>query len=578
MLRKHIQFIAITLLSMLLIACSKSSDHSSVAPTKTSDSVSMTEKLSGTVVFNVNGYTLKTNSIENNDYALIPFNYVYFTDDGLVADIGLIDINTEEYPIAETMHDGQGAFALPGLIDAHGHVLGLGKMMQEVDLSEAQSLDEALNQIKAYAERNPHLKWIEGRGWNQTRWPSNAFPTAADLDKVVSDRPVALNRVDGHAVWVNSKAIELAQIDNDTPDPQGGKILRDEDGVATGILVDTAESYVIKHIPKADRDLIKEQLMLSMNELARLGMTAVHDAGVGINDLEAYIELSELKAENKIPIRIYAMLSGMETLALVDKPYKTNDERLMVESVKLYSDGALGSRGAALLEAYSDEPDNSGLLFNPEATYVEYLSEGRRKGFQMNTHAIGDRGNRIMLNAYEKAGAKASERHRIEHSQVVHLRDIPRFKELGIIPSMQATHATSDKNMAGARLGYLRLRGAYAWQKFLQQGSRIANGSDFPVERPHIFEGLYAAVSRRDRLGEPEGGWIPEDKMSRIEALKSFTIDAAYAAHMDDTTGSLEPGKWADFILVDKDFFECDEDEIKNIQVIETWVGGERVY
>ncbi len=516
-----------------------------------------------TVVHNVRGYTLADN-------ALTQFTFLHVDDDGRVVATG-----TGKGPEAGTRIDGGGAVLLPGLIDAHGHVSSLGLAMSRVDLVGTRSLDEALERIAAFAEANPTLPWITGRGWNQELWTVAEFPSAADIDGIVADRPVYLGRIDGHAAWANTAALKAAGIDANTRPPPGGDIHRDDEGRATGILIDDAMNLVTRHIPEPDRIDRMKAIALAMEALASVGLTAVHDAGIAMDDVRAYETLHDLGA---MPIRVYAMLDGIGTVRAFGPPAATSDDKLIVRSMKLVSDGALGSRGAAMDEPYSDDPENHGLLIIDEAALTGRISEARDAGYQVNVHAIGDRANRVVLDAFEAVGARASERHRNEHAQVVHVEDIPRFVELGIVPSMQPTHATSDKNMAEKRVGADRLRGAYAWRTFLDQGSRIAGGSDFPVENENPFWGLYAAVSRQGLDGEPPGGWVPEQKMTREEAFRAFTLDAAWAAHMDDSTGTLEAGKWADFILVDQDPFEVDERRIADVKVLETWVGGERVW
>ncbi len=516
-----------------------------------------------TVIHNVRGYTLADDALEQ-------FTYLHVDDDGRVVEAG-----NGEAPAARTRIDAGGAVMLPGLIDAHGHVSSLGLAMSRVDLVGTRSLDEALARIGAFAEANPNLEWITGRGWNQELWTVAEFPSAADIDAVVADRPVYLGRIDGHAAWANTAALRAAGIDANTRPPPGGDIHRDANGRATGILIDDAMTLVTRHIPEPDQVARMTAIGRAMEALAAVGLTAVHDAGIHMNDVRAYEALHALDA---MPIRIYAMLDGIKTVRSFGPPAATDDEQLIVRSMKLVSDGALGSRGAAMDEPYSDDPENHGLLIIDEAALTAQIGEARKAGYQVNVHAIGDRANRVVLDAYEAVGATAAERHRNEHAQVVHVEDIPRFIELGIVPSMQPTHATSDKNMAEKRVGADRLKGAYAWRTFLDQGSRIAGGSDFPVENANPFWGLYAAVTRQGLDGEPPGGWVPEQRMTREEAFRAFTLDAAWAAHMEDTTGSLEPGKWADFILVDADPFEVDEQRIADIGVLETWVAGERVW
>ncbi len=524
-----------------------------------------------TLISNVNGYTL------NSNYELIEFNAIQFTDDTVDGIFGAGDELPDD---ADELIDGGGRTMIPGLIDAHGHVLGYGLGLLRVDLVGTTSEEEAAERVRAFAEANPDVEWIQGRGWNQVLWDSNEFPTAASLDAVVSDRPVWLSRVDGHAAWGNSLAMELAGIDRETEDPVGGQIIRDTNGDATGTFVDTAERYIESVIPDTSFDEQKAGLITAMESLATYGITSVHDAGIGSSVVSAYKELVE---EAPLPIRVYAMLSSADPLyqdRLDEGFFESDDLTFAIESVKVVADGALGSRGAALIEDYHDDPGNRGLLrYNDER--LEFLMRAAmNSGFQVNTHAIGDDANMKVLDNYERLIEETNSRgrrHRVEHAQILRYEDILRFAELGVIPSMQATHATSDKNMAEDRLGPVRIQGAYAWRKLLESGARIANGSDFPVEHPNPFYGLHASVTRQDQQNEPAGGWYPGENMTLIEALASFTIDAAYAGHQENELGSLEPGKKADFIFLDRDIFEIPMTDLWQIQVEETWVGGRRI-
>ena len=476
--------------------------------------------------------------------------------------------------------DGNGATVLPGLIDAHGHVLALGQArLQRADLVGARSQGAALAKIADYAERNPDRYWVLGHGWNQVLWPVRTFPTATALDAVISDRPVWLERIDGHAGWANSEALRLAGIGARTAAPAGGRIERDRGGRPTGILVDAAMDLMERVLPAATDSEDEAALRVALDELSRLGLTGVHDAGVDLRTIALYRQLADREALN---VTIYAMLSGVgENLTAFTRPdLDPKTERLTIRSVKLYIDGALGSGGAALLAPYRDEPEHSGLLFEDAKTLVAMMSRAAARGFQVNVHAIGDRGNRAVLDAFELVQARhgAGLRHRIEHAQVVAPGDLERFARLGLIASMQPTHATSDMNMAEDRIGAERILGAYAWRSLLDLGVIIAAGSDFPVEHPNPFHGLYAAVTRRDLKGQPSEGWYPGQRMTRSQALTAFTLDAAFAAHQEQTLGSLEPGKWADFILIDRDYFEIPVEDIWSTRVIETWLAGKRVY
>lgn len=524
-----------------------------------------------TIVKNVNGYTLSGDS-------LIQFTTLVFAD-GKVVETGGDEL-VSKYTGNEI--DGEGKTLLPGLTDAHGHVMGLGFQELEVNLAGIKTLDETLEKVKTYAEENPDLEWIQGRGWNQTLWPENAFPTAEDLDKVVSDRPVWLSRVDGHAGWGNSMAMRLAGISADTPDPQGGKVIRDNRGDATGVFIDAAQGYVNNIVPASTDKERELALQKALDQMASMGLTSAHDAGAGITTWDLYKKFAD---EGRLKTRIYVMISGagstFDTLS-ANGPIKSYDDDLLsLQSVKLYSDGALGSRGAAMLSPYSDDPGNKGLLFVSQDEMNRMVSKVTRKGFQANVHAIGDAGNRQVLDAFEYALDQHGEqglRNRVEHAQIVSLEDIPRFKELNIIASMQPTHATSDKNMAEDRVGPQRIKGGYAWHTFLEQGTIVAAGSDFPVEHSNPFFGLFSAVTRQDHEGNPPEGWHPEEALTREEAFRAFTLDAAYAGHQEEVLGSLEPGKWADFILIDQDYFTAPASEIWKIGVLETWVAGKKVF
>lgn len=528
-----------------------------------------------TVLDNANGYTLdRTGKLQR-------FASLAFDDKGRILAVGTAKAVTAKAPRAHHI-DVQGKTVLPGLIDAHGHVFGLGDVLTQLDMANIPTLAKALSAVATYANAHPQQAWLRGFGWNQEIWKLGRFPTAQELDGAVADRPVWLERVDGHAGWANTKALAAAGITNSTPDPVGGKIVRDKDGVATGVLVDAAKELVEKVLPKQDDAGARLVLDAALAQLSSVGLTTVHDAGITAASDRLYRDYAD---HGKLTTRVYAMIGGTD--ADFDQLSKNGPLRdyangmYALAAVKLYSDGALGSRGAALIEPYSDEPTSHGLLFHSFAEMDAMVKKAMTAGYQVNIHAIGDAGNRQILDIYAKeiaATHSGAQRHRIEHAQVVKLEDIPRFKSIGIIPSMQPTHATSDKNMAEQRIGHERIKGAYAWRTFLKQGSRIACGSDFPVESPNPFFGIHAAVTRQDAHNLPAGGWYPDQAMTLTEALRCFTLDAAYAGHQEKTLGSLEAGKQADFIVIDQDMFTMPVQDIHKIGVLQTWVAGRQVF
>jgi predicted amidohydrolase YtcJ len=528
---------------------------------------------SPTLISNVHGYTLADNQLKEFSGLVFEAGKVLATGDA--AEL------SRRFPSAQHI-DGQHLTLLPGLMDAHGHVLALGTDATQIALYDTQSLAEAQARVRAYAKDNADRPWLLGAGWNQVKWKLGRFPLAGELDAVVADRPVLLWRVDGHAAWLNTAALRACGITQASADPVGGRIERNADGNPSGVLVDKAMNLADKCVPEPSPAQRRAALKAALTQINAVGLTSVGDAGDSAQDIALYKEFAD---QGLLSARIYAMIhdTGADFLALSKSGplLGYGNDHLTVRAVKLFADGALGSRGAALLAPYSDQPNQRGLLFMSDAEMQRKIATALRAGYQVNVHAIGDAANRQVLDGFEgayKAVGGADLRNRIEHAQVVAPADIPRFKQLNLIASMQPTHATSDMNMAQDRIGAKRLEGAYAWRTFLDQGTRIAGGSDFPVESPNPFFGLHAAVTRTDHAGQPPGGWHSEQAMTLVEAFRAFTLDAAYAQHQEKTLGSLEPGKWADFILIDRDLFKMPPQDIWKIHVAQTWVAGARVH
>ena len=526
-----------------------------------------------TLIENVHGYTLIGPRLQTFDALLF--------DHGKVVRIGQAAALHRSYPRAQSI-DGGGKTLLPGLIDAHGHVIDLGFETVRIQLVGTPSLAAAQDQIRVYVRAHPDRTWYLGDGWNQVVWGLGRFPLASELDAVVADRPAVLYRIDGHALWVNTAALRAAGITGITQDPVGGRIERDAVGNPSGVLVDKAMELVEHVIPQPTDVERIAALKAALAHMNSVGLTSAGDAGDSAQVIGLYRQLAD---QSQLTVRIYAMIADtgedFQSLSKAGPLIGYGNDRLTVRAVKLFADGALGSRGAALLAPYSDIPDQHGLLLMSDAEMERRVETALKAGYQVNVHAIGDAANRQVLDAFEaayRAVGGRELRNRIEHAQVVAPSDIPRFKQLNLIASMQPTHATSDMNMAEARIGPERLKGAYAWRTFLDQGTRIAGGSDFPVESDNPFFGLHAAVTRTDHAGRPVGGWHSEQAMTLLEAFRAFTLDAAYAQHQEKTIGSLEPGKWADFILVDRDLFQIPPADIWRIKIEQTWLAGERVY
>lgn len=535
--------------------------------------VTATAQSAPALIRNVRGYTLAGS-------VLVSFDAMAFGD-GKVLRTGAAGELEQAYPTARVI-DGRGRTLLPGLIDSHGHVLALGYESVQVRLADTATLRDAQRAVRTYARANAQLPWVLGAGWNQERWRLGRFPTATELDAAVADRPVALYRVDGHALWLNSAALRAVAVTRETADPPGGRIERNPDGSPSGVLVDGAMGLAEKLMPPPSGAQRAAALTAALSHLSSVGVTGVADAGASAADVALYRQFADRGA---LSVRLYVMIRGVgddfRALSKAGPLIGYAQDHLTVRAVKLFADGALGSRGAAMIEPYSDAPEQRGLLFSTPSDLQRQVETAFAAGYQVNVHAIGDAANRETLDAFEAAyltaGGRAL-RNRVEHAQVVAPGDIARFRSLDLIASMQPTHATSDMNMAEQRIGAERLKGAYAWRTFLEQGTVLAFGSDFPVESDNPFFGLHAAINRTDLAGLPTGGWHREQALTRTEAFRAFTIDAAYAQHQESALGTLEPGKWADFILIDHDLFTMPAQDIWKVRVEQTWLGGRRVY
>jgi predicted amidohydrolase YtcJ len=524
-----------------------------------------------TLIDNVNGYTIGA------DKELVRFGGLLVGNDGRVKQVlrrGERLASRADYRV-----DGRGRTMIPGLIDAHGHVMGLGMQALQLDLSDTRSLQEAQAKIAAYAAANPTPRWVIGSGWNQEQWGLGRFPTAAELDAVVPGRPVWLERVDGHAGWANSLAMKEAGITAASKSPAGGRIEM-AGKQPSGIFVDAAMSLVGKAVPPALPRFRERAFQSAQTLLLSNGITSVADMGTTGED---WLVMRRAADQGRLNVRILSYASGIEHLLAVAGTEPTPwlyDSRLRMVGVKLYSDGALGSRGAWLKQPYKDKPGEKGLAFLDDTALRNLMSRAAMDGFQVAVHAIGDAANAQLLGSIEELALtyKGDRRWRIEHAQIVDPADLPRFGRNGIIASMQPVHQTSDWRMAETRMGLDRLGGAYAWRSMLANGAPLAFGSDFPVEHPNPFPGLAVAISREDAQGQPPGGWLPEQKVTMAQAFAGFTRNAAFAGFAEDRLGTLERGKLADFILIDRDIFAVPPGEIRATQVLETWLGGRKVW
>lgn len=481
-----------------------------------------------------------------------------------------------------TVIDAGGRAVVPGLHDAHGHFLGLGASLQDLDARQASSAEALAELVRERMSSLPADAWITGRGWDQNTWSHTAWPTAAVLDAVAPTRPVFLTRVDGHAALVNTEALRRAQITAATPDPPGGRILRDDKGAPTGVLVDAAVNLVRPYIPAPTAATVRDRILRADEACMRLGLTTVHDAGVSTATAALYRELVD---DHALRTRLYVML-GVPAAGHPPLPPPLigyGNQQLNVRAVKLVADGALGSRGAHLLEPYDDEPTSTGLAVTPVDQLYDDVATAARAGYQPCIHAIGDHANRDVMDVFERVQHDVPRsralRMRNEHAQILDPTEIPRFKALDVIASVQPTHATSDMAWVPTRLGSRRTNaGAYLWQTLLRAGARVVSGSDFPVEDPNPMLGFHAAITRQTRQGQPVGGWMPDERMSREQALRSFTLDAAYAAHLESDLGSLRPGKLADLVVLSQDIMQVPADAIPDTSIVLTMTGGQLVY
>jgi predicted amidohydrolase YtcJ len=528
--------------------------------------------LADTLVYNVDGVTIDENGEVKR------FTQLVYNDEGIITHT--LERGEERPEGIEFAMDGEGQVMLPGMIDAHVHVMDIGFAALTLDLSDTNSLEEALAKIAAFAEENQGRPWILGRGWNQEKWGLGRFPTAAELDAIIPDRPVWLERADNHASWANSMAIERAGVTAETPDPEGGRIIRDAGGNPQGVFVDRARALVGDIVPPPRPEDRDAAFAMAQERLLANGITAVADMGTPVIDWMTYRRAAD---NGTLRVRIMAYASSLEDMELIGGPGPTPwlyDDRLRLNGIKLYVDGALGSRGATLKEPYEDEPGTRGIPLITQAQLRNRMSRAAMDGFQTAIHAIGDAANADVLNAIEELSEayEGDRRWRIEHAQIVDPADLPRFGEHGTIASMQPLHQTSDMFMAEARLGEDRLGGAYAWRSIIEVGGRIAFGSDAPVEPADAFAGMAVAISRTDENGRPFGGWRAEEAISREQAFAAFTADAAFAGFADGRFGRLIPGERADFIFVDRDPLLSSPGEIRETQVREVWLGGQRVY
>jgi predicted amidohydrolase YtcJ len=521
-------------------------------------------KMADLIVYNAHVYTVDENFSRAEAFAI---------KDGKIVAVGR-NLEIHDQYRAHKEIDLIGKYVYPGLNDAHCHFFSYGLNQQKADLEGTKSFEEVLNILQEH-DRKFQLDWVLGRGWDQNDWEVQAFPVSDQLDQLFPGKPVLITRIDGHAALANSVAMKMAGISAETT-VDGGSV-RLENGKPTGILIDNAIDLVSKLIPKSTRGEKIKALLHAQENCFAVGLTGIHDAGLGHESIQL---IDSLQQSGKLKMRIYAMLNPGERnfYAYMYKGiYKT--DYLNVRSIKLFADGALGSRGALMLEPYSDDPGNTGLQLMETDKIKEYCRKAYKYGYQVNTHCIGDGANRLMLDLYGSILKGQNDRRwRIEHAQVIHPDDFQKFGQFNIIPSVQTTHCTSDMYWAEERVGKSRIGGAYAYRKLLEQNGWLPNGSDFPVEHINPLYGYYAGITRKDQEGYPEGGFQAGDALTRIEALKAMTIWAAKSAFEENEKGSIEPGKFADFIVTDNDLLNMPEKDIPDTRILMTFIGGEQVY
>ncbi len=501
---------------------------------------------------------------------------------GKILSVGSTKKIGDSFPGAEVI-DLDGKTVMPGIIESHGHLLSLGQSFLELNVEGVETPAAVIAKVAERVKETPPGQWITGWGWDEGAWARN-YPTSVELSRVSPENPVYLRGLHGFACWVNERALDVAGITAETPDPPNGAILKDtESGKPTGILTNEAQELVTRHIPPLSQEQIEKALQMAIKECLENGLTTVHEARTTAVMLEAF---QSLLKKDKLRSRIFVMLDWTDEDLLEScfrkGPEIDPEQMLFVRCVKVFVDGALGSRGAAMMEPYSDAPGEKGLIVTSEQELVRLTSRSLKSGLQVAVHAIGDRANRITLNAFRKAIEDVPEakdhRLRIEHAQVVALEDIQKFAPLGLVLSMQPPHCTSDMPWAEIRVGPDRIRGAYAWRSFLDSGVHLTLNSDFPGETLNPFYGMYAAMTRQNPEGQPEGGWYPDQCLSREEVLKAYTVEAAFSGFTEDINGRILPGMLADFIVLSDDILSIPVREFLSLQVEQTYLGGNLVF